>query len=303
MPIEPISPPDSKVWRILHRPLTLIIVAMILVLVAELAMNALVFGVQLFGHVPGGRYIVALFCGMAIVVAYWVFVRIIERRSVVEELGADGVLGELIFGFGSGVGLALISLTVLNLLGAISIVGFIKPQAMMFSFIVALSEALMLEIVLRGFIFRQVERFLGSWLTLLGAAIAYGGLPILLGNNVVPLALLADAVNAGLMFAAMYMVTRRLWAPIGLHAAWIVAQSSLVTTPMTAGQLSGLLLFDVSGPAWMTGGNIGWYASVPAILVSAVFVTYLLVSAVRRHHVVRPAWQRSLIASGLSAQL
>ena len=41
MPIEPVSPPGSKVWRVLHAPLTLIVVAIVLVLVAALAMDVL----------------------------------------------------------------------------------------------------------------------------------------------------------------------------------------------------------------------------------------------------------------------
>lgn len=291
MPVEPVTPPGSTTWRILHFPVVLIILAVGWIVAAGLGVNLVEPALRSFNHVPGGRYLGPMFGATAIVAIYWVFVRFVERRRDIEELGTSGSLGELVLGFGAGLGLSAISFAILFIIGGVHVYGYNPPRVLLFPLVVQCCGAIILEIVLRGFFFRQVERLLGSWLSLILSAIAFGSLA-LLRDTFEPFAMVADILNAGILFAAMYMVTRRLWAVIGLHAAWSLARIALYGSPMTANGPRGLVLSQVIGPDWLTGGRNGANASVPALVCSAVLVTILLITAVRRGHIVRPIWQR-----------
>jgi membrane protease YdiL (CAAX protease family) len=162
---------------------------------------------------------------------------------------------------------------------------------MLLPFVVKLSTAIILVIIVCGLGFRLVERLLGSWLSLLLTMIFFGVVR-LFGDDATPLAVLAVALEAGLLFAVLYMVTRRLWAAIGLQAAWKFAQVGLYGDAMTSGRPRGFLLSSLEGPDWLTGGRGGTDASVPALVLAALLVVALLAVAVRRGQIVRPVWQR-----------
>ncbi len=180
---------------------------------------------------------------------------------------------------------------VLLLIGSLHVVGFTPPHGILLTIVVQLCASVILEIVLRGILFRQVERLLGTWFTLLAAMICFGVIP-LFGTGGAPLAVLADAIDAGLIFSAMFIVTRRLWAAIGLHVAWFFAQIGLNGVPSIAGGPREFVLTRTVGPEWLTGGNAGTYTSAPALLISGLLVAALLAVAVRRRQIVRPAWRR-----------
>jgi uncharacterized protein len=104
----------------------------------------------------------------------------------------------------------------------------------------------------------------------------------------------AIPMEAGLLLAAAYMVTRRLWIGIGLHMAWNFVQSG-VFSGIVSGAVNqpGLLKSTVEGPAILTGGNFGLEASIVAVLVCTGAGILMLVLAIRSGHVLRPVWQRN----------
>lgn len=104
----------------------------------------------------------------------------------------------------------------------------------------------------------------------------------------------AITIIAGLLLAATYMVTRRLWTCIGLHMAWNFAQSG-VFSGVVSGAVNhpGLLKSTVEGPAILTGGTFGLEASIVAVLVGIAAGTVMLMLAVNLGHIVRPFWQRN----------
>jgi membrane protease YdiL (CAAX protease family) len=291
MPVEPVTPPDSKIWQVIHLPMMLAVVAAGLLFVATLAISPLGLGFRSVIHVPGARYFLPLIGAAATVAVYCIFVRIVERRSYIEELGDRGWLKELGLGFCGGLALSFGTFAILSLLGGVSIVGFNPPSVMLLPFVVKLSTAIILVIIVCGLGFRLVERLLGSWLSLLLTMIFFGVVR-LFGDDATPLAVLAVALEAGLLFAVLYMVTRRLWAAIGLQAAWKFAQVALYGDAMTSIGPRGFVLSNLEGPDWLTGGRGGTDASIPALVLATLFVIALLAVAVRRGQIVRPVWQR-----------
>jgi hypothetical protein len=73
------------------------------------------------------------------------------------------------------------------------------------------------------------------------------------------------------MFTAAYMLTRRLWLCIGIHAAWNYTLGSIFSIAVSGNQSSaGLINGTLTGPDWLTGGAYGLEASVGTLLVLIV---------------------------------
>jgi len=98
---------------------------------------------------------------------------------------------------------------------------------------------------------------------------------------------------ARLLLVGCYLLTRRLWLGIGLHAAWNYTQGT-VFSGIVSGNAppTGLWVSSVEGPDWLTGGSFGLEASPVALLVGSTAGVLMLVGAVRRGHIVPPAWKR-----------
>ena len=75
----------------------------------------------------------------------------------------------------------------------------------------------------------------------------------------------AIAIEAGLLLAMIYHVTRSLWACIGLHAAWNIMQGTLYGIPVSGSKADGWLVSMRTGPDWLSGGVFGAEASVVAL--------------------------------------
>lgn len=282
MPIEPVTPPDSKVWRVIHFPVILAVCALCLLAAAVLGIKLLGVGLGYFTYLPGARYLVPLIAAAAIALVYFVFIRLVERRRHFEELGVAGWLTEVGLGFGGGLALCLTAFAVQAATGAASIEGFRLSRELLLPLVTQVSAAICLELLLRGLFFRLAERLLGSWMALL-ASIAFFGGGVLLSGMPASSAL-AAGLQSGLLFAAVYMVTRRLWAVIGLHAGIGIAQVELYGG-------KGFVVSRLAGPDWLTGGAGGADASLPGLAITALLVAALLATAIRRGRIVRPIWQ------------
>lgn len=282
MPIEPVTPPDSKVWRVIHFPVGLAVCALGLLAAAALGIRLLGLGLGSLSYLPGARYLVPLIGAAAVGLVYVVFVRVVERRRDFEELDGAGWWAEAGLAFAAGLALCLSVFAAQAAAGALRIEGVVTPRGMLAPIVTQVCTAICLELVLRGLFFRLTERLLGSWMALLASAALFGGGVWLSGlpTNVA----LSAALQSGLLFAAVYIVTRRLWAAIGLHSGIFVAQVALYSA-------DGFVVSRLAGPDGLTGGAGGADASLPGLAITAVAVAALLVTAVRRGRLVRPIWR------------
>jgi membrane protease YdiL (CAAX protease family) len=289
LPTEPNTPPNSRVWRFLHFPLVLLFIGFVFVFGGQIVASGLA---KLSPPLEGTPIAVLQAAAFAALIAgaYVAFVRLIERRPVVEfatvgwarELGGGVVAGTVLFSLVIGIIAAL---------GGYRVIGTSGVASVYPALALAILSGVIEEIVLRGLFFRLVERLLGSWIALALSAALFGALH--LGNpNATMSAAIAIALEAGVMLAALYMLTRRLWAAIGLHAAWNFAQGGIYGIAVSGFRQTGLLVPSIQGPTWLTGGTFGAEASVPAVLVNLVFGIGLLAIAHRRGRFVDPLWVR-----------
>jgi len=147
------------------------------------------------------------------------------------------------------------------------------------------------ELIFRGILFRWLEEFGGSWLALLLTSAFFGAVH-LANPNASMTAAVGIAFEAGVMLGAAYMLTRSLWMPMGIHAAWNFAQGEVYDIPVSGNPVHGLVKAKLSGPPLLTGNGFGLEASVIAIMLATGFGLWLLALAVRRGQVMQPWWVR-----------
>ena len=233
-------------------------------------------------HRSGGQMWPELGAAIAVLVAYWLYVRVVERRPAL-EISQQRAIAELVIGFLLGVVLVTCVVGLVALFGGYRVVGanswtfsIISPLAMM-TFVGVLEE-----VISRGIVFRITESSLGSWAAL-AISSALFGLAHLPGKGASALAI-AVTVVAGVMFAAAYMVTRRLWLAIGIHVAWNYTLGSIFSVAVSGRDARGLLIGQRSGPQFLTGGTYGFEGSVVALVVLGAAAAFLLRMAISRRH-------------------
>jgi membrane protease YdiL (CAAX protease family) len=226
--------------------------------------------------------------GMAVYVAWGKF---IERREVT-ELSLPGFGREWAIGAIIGAGLYTGCVLGLMLLGMYQIVGLNPLSYMVPAMAMAVKSAVFEELVFRGVLFRSVEDMAGSWIAIIVSSLVFGLLHL-----INPGATLAGAVyiciEAGLLLAAAYLVTRRLWIAIGFHMLWNYVQSAVFSGVVSGGvALPGLFQDKIEGPSFITGGVFGMEQSIFALILCTTAGIVMLVIAMRRGHLVPAPWNR-----------
>ncbi|WP_460656565.1 lysostaphin resistance A-like protein [Kribbella endophytica] len=236
---------------------------------------------------------------VAVLVYGWV-VRRTEHRDPVEvsRKGSGAAVGR-----GTLLGVALFGAVIANIaaFGDYTINGLGAPASAVALLGIMVGAAVTEELVFRGALFRNVERWTGTWIALALTGSLFGLLH-LANANATLLGAIAIAIEAGGMLTAAYIATRKLWVPIGLHFGWNIAASAIFSTEVSGSNTAqGLLDATMSGPTLVTGGDFGPEASIFAVVFGVVATGVFMWLAYRRGHVVpvrRPA--RADVADNLS---
>lgn len=206
---------------------------------------------------------------------YRFYVRRIEKRPP-GELAVRGMGRELATGLLVGAGMVLATFAVLAALGAYKFGGL---NALTVVLLVPLADLVLVgmaeEMVFRGVIFGVTERALGSKPAIAISALLFS-LAHLSNEGMSVLAVAAIAAY-GVLQAAIYMKTRRLWACIGTHVAWNYCVSQVFSATVSGhAATDGLLRGELVGNAVLTGGAFGVEASlVTVVLIGAVAAFWL----------------------------
>ena len=235
------------------------------------------------------QHIIALaIAGFAVYLGHAYF---IERRYA-SELDLQGMGRELGIGLLIGAGLYTLCELVLMALGIYRITGFNPPSYLVPAIAMALSSSVFEELLFRGVLFLSVERWLGSWAALVVSSLVFGLTHLVNPESTLEGALFI-AVEAGILLAAAFMLTRRLWLSIGFHMAWNYTQSAIFSGAVSGNEAEpGLIRSTVKGPDLLTGGAFGVESSVLALVLCTATGIVMLVMAVRRGKIVPPIWKR-----------
>lgn len=222
----------------------------------------------------------ALLGSLALAIVYWLLVRWTERRAAGELLLARAP-GGFVGGAVLGAGLFCAVYAVLWALGVAHFNGIGTTDGLALAFALSLLAGFGEEMIFRGAVFRLFEEGFGTTVAVLLSGAMFGAMHA--GNHGATLASSAAiAVEAGVLLAAAYALTRSLWLPIGLHFAWNFTEGGIFGAAVSGHDAKSLLSVPLHGPDYLTGGAFGPEASVAAVGVCLTAAIVMLVLAAQR---------------------
>ncbi|MEY4239271.1 MAG: hypothetical protein RL339_1872 [Pseudomonadota bacterium] len=287
--------PPSRLRRVVAHPASLLLIGFVLIVAVgaagSIVLNKLFEAFDVARNTPV-RLLAAVVIAALFIAAYKGYKRWIERAPD-RELEFAGAGRELALGLLGGTLLFSVMTGIVALLGGFEILGLRGAGAIWSMLSLAVFSGVFEEILFRGIVFRQLEAWLGSWIALALSSALFGGLHIM-NQGATWFSSVAIAVEAGILLGAAYMLTRRLWLAIGIHAAWNFTQGWVFSVPVSGGEAPlGLLITRRVGPEWLTGGDFGLEASVIAMIVATLAGVILLLLAIRGGKLVPAPWQRA----------
>lgn len=292
---------DASTFRkIITHPALLLILGFVLAVFMRIAIEA---PAQAFFPAPGRTdwqdLLISCAVSAAGVFVLWFLVCIIAHLPL-QDFSLTGWFNEYGYGLAVGAGAMTAVVAIIAAMGGYHITGYNGPKVLIGIISMAIISGIWEEVVLRGIVFKYLEQWLGSIAALLLSALLFGVLH--LGNpNASWLAALAIALEAGILLGAIYMLTRRLWAAIGLHMAWNSVQGGVFGVAVSGTEVKGFLVSKSSGPDILSGGAFGAEASLPAIIVCTAVGLYFLWRAYQNGQVVNPSWHRFKTGMALPA--
>ena len=298
--------PKSLAWKVIQFPLTRIILAILFVVLVSAGAQAIMRLIRSMLSIPATRTVATgagapfpvvpitfdLFTYSVYILAmygtYWLFVHWIEKRPPT-EISLQGAGAELGKGVLIGMGLFIIVIAILWLAGSYQVLGYQLPPLILSALGFAISTGFTEELIFRGILFRIIEEGLGTWIGLTISAAIFGLLHIF-NPNATLISSLAIALEAGLMLAATFIYTRRLWLPVGLHLAWNFTQGSIFGVTVSGNPADGLLRSRLVGPELLSGGEFGAEASVVAVVLGLALSIYVIRAAQKKGQILKPFW-------------
>jgi membrane protease YdiL (CAAX protease family) len=244
-----------------------------------------------FAHGPLQDLAVVFWMVVMTLFAYASFIKTVEKRPASEvslqhlgsELGAGILLGSSLYTF---------CILVLMLLGVYKIDGLNSWSILLNGLWFGLSSGFFEELLFRGILFRITEEVFGTWTGLCVSSLAFGLIHLNNPGSTYE-GVIFIAVEFGILTAACYMYTRRLWLSMGVHMAWNYTQSSIFSGIGSGnGASHGLINATINGPDYLTGGKFGMESSVVALIICTTVGFILVFKSVKRKNLVSPFWKR-----------
>ncbi len=284
--------------RIIAFPLTLLVIEAVAVFALAIGYS---FSANKLGVMDKGPIELAgalLLTGL--IISLWKLLHRWLERTDDREFAFIGAAPELSAGLAIGFALFSAMTGIVALLGGFEVLGLRGVGGLWSMLSVAVFSGIFEETLFRGVLFRHIEAMLGSWAALAITSALFGAAH-LANPDGTPFAAVAVAMEAGILLGAAYLLTRRLWLAVGIHAAWNFTQGWVFSVPVSGGKAPlGLLITRRIGPDWLTGGTFGLEASVPALVVATAAGVVILIFAARRGRIQSPIWRRDIAAPTLT---
>ncbi|MEP7130365.1 MAG: type II CAAX endopeptidase family protein [Sphingomicrobium sp.] len=209
-----------------------------------------------------------------------------------DDLRLPGATRPLLLGLGAGLVIFSIVVAIAAVIGVYRVTGEGDTSGLLSALIgPAIFAAVSEEMLFRGVLFRWIEEFGGSWAALALTSALFGAAH-LANPGATWVAAVGIAFEVGVMLGAAYMLTRSLWLPMGIHAAWNFTQGEIFDVPVSGSDPHGLVTAQLNGPPLLTGSGFGLEASLIAIVVATAFGLCLLWLAIRKGELIKPWWVR-----------
>jgi membrane protease YdiL (CAAX protease family) len=281
---------QRPLWRrIVNYPLVALVIAVALFIAASALAMALGRPLQPLPQVE--RTVLRALIAIVVIVAVYKLAIARLGDHPRDDLRLDRDAGRnLGLGLALGFGIMAVAVGIAAVLGVYRILGPGDSSKLVLELVgVAIMPGLTEEMLFRGILFRWIEEFGGSWAALVVTSALFG-LAHIMNPNATWFSSFAIAMEAGVLLGGAYMLTRSLWFPMGLHAAWNFTQGEIFDVPVSGIDEHGLVQAQLSGPTLLSGGNFGLEASIIALVLATAVGVWLVWLAVKRGNVVRPHW-------------
>lgn len=272
---QPARPTGKQVWRGLAS--FVLVFALVIGLAMAMRGHASFIGQEAVG-------------ALAVTAAYFLCSRWIEHRRP-PELNLRGAAPEFVAGLALGLGLFSSTMGVLWCLGIYHPQSWGTFAGLGSGAVFAVSAAIVEETLFRAYLFRVLSMALGTWAAVLVTAAFFGAIHAA-NPGATFFSSAAIALEAGVLLAAAYAATGRLWMPIALHIGWNFTEGTLFGMSVSGGPpLPALSHGSLSGPAFLTGGAFGPEASLAAVLLCLAAGILLLGHTARSQRIQPPLWK------------
>lgn len=221
---------------------------------------------------------------------YHLLITKLEQRPVYEFSGTS-VFTELAAGLIIGVSLIATIILLMAVLGFYSIISFNALSALLNGFITFGYGAFFEELVFRLIIFKLLEEYFGSWISMTLSAMLFGAAHAF-NDHASLWSAFAIATEAGVLLSVAFIFTRRIWMVMGIHFSWNFMQASVFGLPASGMEFPGLITAELSGPAWLTGGSFGIEASPFTVIFGLLISLFLLKKAFADDQLILPLWHK-----------
>ena len=290
--------PKPSAWQHFWRfPVTRIFTYLLMLVVFALVLYFPILGLlKLFhlhtkGHEEIAELVNELYLALCALGAFVLMIRVVQKRSLASAgfavcgLGVETGLGLLI---GGGLFALAVGLTAAE--GGYQILSMNPHFAWLIPAVLFLCVAVFEETVFRGYILQTLEARWGSGVALAGSSAAFGLVHLMNPvGGVTPAEKLAGPLfivfEAGILMSAAFLLTQRLWMPIGIHWGWNFCESTIfgaTDSAHPANPVYTLARARFFGPFALTGGPFGPEAGVPCLVLGTAAGLLLLHFAVRR---------------------
>jgi uncharacterized protein len=201
---------------------------------------------------------------VAVILSYWAFVRSYERRAAPELalpwrwIGLAAVAGSL------SIGVTILTLYATGHYQLLSFRGFGQAAGILATIWIA---AVIEEVAFRGILFRILEEGIGTRAAWAGSAVIF--CVAHLANHGVRWVTLLSVTLAGLMWAAVFIVSRNIWVAAAHHCCWN-ATIFMIGLPLSGEDWRAQAPFETvsHGSVLWTGGAFGPEDSLVNLFVS-----------------------------------
>jgi len=286
---------DSVLQRFVDFPL----VAMLLAFAAVVLPAGLAAGLFEKTLPPSAAHLSQLAVVAVILASYKLVVRHLGARQHDDLSGPDAVR-QLGLGLAVGASVFVTIVAVAALAGIYKLVGAGDASNLTASLIQeGIFPAVAEEIVYRAILFRWLEEFAGSWVALVLSSALFG-LSHMANPNADVISTVGIMLEGGVLLGAAYMLTRRLWFPMGIHASWNLTQGEVFDIPVSGNDVHGLVEAKLQGPVLLTGGGFGMEASLISITIGTAAGLLIVWLAVKRGQLMPPMWVRPTVTAAVS---
>jgi len=191
------NPKSASLLRILQFPLARLFLVGGPLFVMMAVSNGFI---QKFSSTPLAAIATAIAMAAFALVIYALLVRLIERRPV-SELSLSGMGRELGLGLLTGAALYTVSVLILMALGIYHIEGLNPWHFVLPAIAMTVTSGVFEELVFRGALFRIIEEWLGSWISLVVSSAVFG-FSHLMNPAATVMSAIFISIEAGLLLAA-----------------------------------------------------------------------------------------------------